>query len=216
MEAVQGAIGLSCSAAAPLGLGTVQLDRCLEHQFYSPFSSSVHGCLELERSSMTRLVAVLVVVHSFSPCGAQSAGAEPELRNGVQAEFDSLAYQLERLRNAPTFRCSFPGYGSELVIDAVSWQEDPDSRVWFGSARFIGNIGSSQLLGILGDNTISFLEIVPSGAVNLITVYNDEVVEEPTTEFRPGGLRYQAVWSRHTRVVGPTPSQTQGYCSALY
>ena len=120
---------------------------------------------------------------------------------------------LQALRSARSFRCSFPQYatvdwdrdqpqlqtGTEddfiLQIDGVDYST--------GDARMIGNVGASDLVVVSGVTTVSFVERIPSGEVNLTTVYawRDSM-----------GLRFKAVHSRHTAIFGPSPSQYFGYC----
>ena len=102
------------------------------------------------------------------------------------------------------------------MIDAIEWRLDGP----FGSARMIGNTGSTDLLAVRGWHTLSFIEVTPSGAVNLITVYGWEIyVSVPSPA--PGvtqrlTMQFFSVWSRHTAVAGPSPSQMEGSCVALF
>ena len=121
---------------------------------------------------------------------------------------------LQAMMSARSFRCSFPQYST------VDWDNRDQPQLQTGTeddfvfqidgidystgdARVIGNIGASDLVVVPGVTTVSFIEAIPSGGVNLTTVYawRDSM-----------GSRFKAVHSRHTAVLGPSPSQYFGYC----
>ena len=58
---------------------------------------------------------------------------------------------------------------------------------------------------MLGTVTASFIEVTGSGAVNMFTLY----------AWRDDERQFVAVYSRHTAVAGPSPSQLHGNCRAL-
>ena len=71
-----------------------------------------------------------------------------------------------------------------------------------GSARIIGNAGADDLTALRGADSVSFLERVPAGTINVTTVY----------AWRNTEGRFKAVHSRHVAIGGPAPSQNYGYC----
>ena len=121
-----------------------------------------------------------------------SLGASQEF--DLQPDRDDVA----DLRAAGTFRCNFDGI-AEIIID------DVDYRDGFASTRFIGNLGTDDMLAVLGSVTSSFIEVTGSGAANMLTVY----------AWRNNERRFVAVYSRHTGVARPSPSQLHGSCRAL-
>ena len=134
------------------------------------------------------LVAVVVAVLTTS-----AAAQTPE---GVRPDADDVV----RLHDAATLRCEFENITADTIIDNVKWE-----LANIGSARVIGAAGSSDLMAVKGSARSSFIEITPSGAVNLITVY----------AWTNAQGRFVAVYSRHTAVAGPTPSQVHGSCVVL-
>ena len=65
-----------------------------------------------------------------------------------------------------------------------------------GSARLNGNVGAEDLAPTYGAYSVSFVERVPAGSVNLTTVY----------AWRDKAGRFKAVHSRHTAIGGTSPS----------
>ena len=106
----------------------------------------------------------------------------------------------DRLFAAVGFRCRFEAMGLDVAIDAVSFASGGN----FGEARLIGNNGAANLLAVRGFRGVSFIEITPSGSVNLLTVYSLQ---------RSGG-GFEAVYSRHVGVGLGTPiaRQDEGPC----
>ena len=122
-----------------------------------------------------------------------SLGASQEF--DLQLDPDDVAV----LRAAGTFRCNFDGM-ADIIID------DVDCRDGFGSARFIGNLGTDDMLAVLASVTSSFIEVTGSGAVNMLAVY----------AWRNNERRFVAVYSRHSAIFGePSPSQLHGSCRVL-
>lgn len=111
-----------------------------------------------------------------------------------------------------SLKCSFPWYAS------ADWDEDqpkvrsaPQKDFEFNidginyekrSARLIGNAGAEDMTATRGDSSVSFVERVPVGTLNLTTVY----------AWRNKAGHYKAVHSRHTAIGGPSPSQNYGSC----
>ena len=79
-------------------------------------------------------------------------------------EFDLLPdpEAFETLQTARTFRCSFEDMTDDTVIDSVEYRDGS------GTARLVGNIGTAELMAVLGLDRTSFIEITPAGAVNVI------------------------------------------------
>ena len=119
---------------------------------------------------------------------------------------------LRAMMSARSFRCSFPQYST------VDWDRD-EPQLRTGSeddfvvqidgidyrtqtARVIGNVGADELMAVAGATSVSFTEQTPSGAVHLTSIY----------AWRDSMGRFKAVYSRHTAIFGPTPSQYFGYC----
>ena len=136
-----------------------------------------------------RILVALVVTVLTTPAAAQTPYS-------VAPDPDDAAW----LRDAKTLRCEFEGMTADTIIDNVEWNL-PD----MGSARVIGGTGSSDLMAVKSSARTSFIETTPAGAVNLITVY----------AWTNAVGRFVAVYSRHTAVAGPTPSQVHGSCVGL-
>lgn len=137
-----------------------------------------------------------------------SVATSPEL-SAAQLLAEESA--IRALSEARSLKCSFPWYSS------VAWDGDEPKFKSAGqefafhidgidrakrSARIIGNAGADDLAATWGADSVSFIEIVPIGAVNLTTVY----------AWRDRAGRFKAVHSRHTAISGPSPSQQYGYC----
>jgi hypothetical protein len=71
-----------------------------------------------------------------------------------------------------------------------------------GTARMIGNVGASDLYVIAGVGTLHFVEVTPSGNLNVTTIFD-----------APGAAGMKASHSRHVLILGsPLPAQHYGYC----
>lgn len=109
---------------------------------------------------------------------------------------------VELLRTTRTFRCDFGDeFRGGITLDDVDHQA--------GSARLVGNVGTADAMTVLGTEGASFVEITPVGAVNVLTVYPWRKVNDGISQ------PFVAVYSRHTAVAGPSPSQFHGTCRAL-
>ena len=146
-------------------------------------------------------------IHDDGRLGVQGGAGDtdettiPELRRPLDGDTDLL-------KRAATFSCRFAGIDSDLVIDTIRWRGSVDEP-WIrgGTAVFRGNAGSADLTGVRGMDTVSFTEVVPSGAVNLMTVY--AMRTEPD-----GSGPFIAVYSRHISSLGsPFPSIRHGGCT---
>jgi hypothetical protein len=70
-------------------------------------------------------------------------------------------------------------------------------------ARMIGNAGSENLITVVGNGVLHFIERTPSGNLNITSVF----------AARSKMHKFKAVHSRHVfLIVRPLPSQAYGYC----
>ena len=117
------------------------------------------------------------------------------------------------LRGARSLKCSFPETASlnwkssdakpelrqqefSFVIDGIDHKAH--------KARLIGNLAAVDLDIIDGANAVTFLEVTPSGNVNITSVFADRAA---------GPRTFKAVHSRHIFTIGgPLPSQAYGSC----
>ena len=134
------------------------------------------------------------------------------LAASLAAQIAPEADAVRDLRAARSLKCTFPWYAS------ADWDEDEPtvktaSQVDFafhidgidylkGTARIIGNAGAEDLIAISGESSVSFVERVPVGTLNVTTVYG----------WRNKAGHFKAVHSRHTAIGGPSPSQNFGFC----
>jgi hypothetical protein len=118
---------------------------------------------------------------------------------------------IRALSEARSLKCSFPWYSSaDWDADEPKMKSDGQEFAFHidgidrtkRSARIIGNAGAEDLAATWGTHSISFIERVPVGSVNLTTVY--------AWRNKAGG--FKAMHSRHTAIGGPSPSQNYGYC----
>lgn len=130
----------------------------------------------------------------------------------VAAQVVAEAGSVRALRDARSLKCTLPWYAS------ADWDEDEPkfktaAQAGFafhidgidhakGTARIIGNGGAEDLTVLRGDSTVSFVERVPVGTLNVTTVY----------AWRNKAGHFKAVHSRHTAIGGPSPSQNFGWC----
>jgi hypothetical protein len=70
-------------------------------------------------------------------------------------------------------------------------------------ARLIGNNGAADVSVLLTPESLSFIEVTPSGNPNFTTVF---------PSLRAGASDFIAVSSRHVSIFGPFPSQHHGTC----
>lgn len=152
----------------------------------------------------------LLAVGIFFTCACSAPASTESSGQAVPALFATDA-DREALMSARSLKCTFPLYSS------TEWQRDrptvktDDQDFGFQidgidysqrTARMIGNAGADDLEVAPGTDTVSFVERVPAGAVNLTTVY----------AWRDSQGGFKAVHSRHTAIGGPTPSQQYGRC----
>jgi len=122
-------------------------------------------------------------------------------------------HDVRALSAARSLKCSFPWFAStdwggdepkvKTAGQEFGFHIDGIDRVK-RSARIIGNAGADDLAATYGAASVSFIERVPVGSVNVTTVY----------AWRDKAGRFKAVHSRHTAIGGPSPSQNYGYCQA--
>lgn len=129
----------------------------------------------------------------------------------ASAQFVPDPEDVQHLRAARSVRCSFPRIAiGEWSAGSVRVVADTQEFVFqidaidhgARSARLIGNQSASDLTMVTGPLTMSFIEVVSSGAVITTTVY----------PWRDGVLGFRAVTARHVATVGPLPSQSYGHC----
>ena len=111
-----------------------------------------------------------------------------------------------------SLKCDFPVFASQPMgewgIEPKTGKQDfsfhiDGIKLQSGKARLIGNAGSAGLTVITGDGVVNFIERIPSGNLNLTTIYTDPVKKDI----------FRAVHSRHIRLLGnPGPSQQYGLC----
>lgn len=148
----------------------------------------------------TGVPVVLFVVVAFGLCQSVAAQILP----------DSSSVRV--LTGARSLKCSFPWYastdweGDQPTIkstnqpDFASQIDSIDYRK--GSARIVGNRGADDTTASQGTASVSFIERVPIGSLNVTAVY----------AWRDRMGRFKAVHSRHAAIDGPSPSQHYGYC----
>jgi hypothetical protein len=134
-------------------------------------------------------------------------GTAPSLAAQILAD-DSSVKALARARS---LKCSFPWYSSadwdadepklKTGVQDFAFHIDGIDRTK-RAARLIGNAGAEDLVVLVGDDSVSFVEQTPAGAVNVTTVY----------AWRNKAGSFKAVHSRHTSIGGPSPSQNYGQC----
>ena len=152
-------------------------------------------------SIYARTAAALLAVAFLLPSGAVSSQTFPDPAT------------VESLRSLRSLKCEFPWYASaDFDRDAPSVKTASSQDLQFnidgidlreGAARLIGNAGADDLVALAGSQTLTFIERVPTGAVNVTAVY----------AWRDARGRFKAVHSRHTAIGGPSPSQNYGYCA---
>ncbi|MGH8542115.1 MAG: hypothetical protein ACREX3_00375 [Gammaproteobacteria bacterium] len=114
----------------------------------------------------------------------------------IPALADSQEAAQKLLRTVRSLKCDFPqGYIINLATSPIQRDTASSSTVVYdaidrtqGSARFIGNVGTSDLQVIVGTNTLTFVEWVPTGTPMVTVVYG---------QFRKGSRELLAVTSRH-------------------
>jgi len=120
---------------------------------------------------------------------------------------------IRALARARSLKCSFPWSSSadwdaddpklKTAVQDFSFHIDAIERTK-RTARIIGNAGAEDLVVLVGDDSVSFVEQTPAGAVNVTTVY----------AWRNKAGTFKAVHSRHTSIGGPSPSQSYGQCQS--
>lgn len=121
---------------------------------------------------------------------------------------------FHELINSRSLRCAFgPGTSTDWESGkAVTENSEFDTTVQFdsidlkaGSARFIANMGSSDVRVEAGPYGLTFIER-PLGGLSVTTVFADK---------SPHTHTYIAVMSRHMTLLGPLlVSQYHGMCSS--
>lgn len=126
---------------------------------------------------------------------------------------ESSEQQSDILFNSKTLKCEFTlgltvdwDKGKPVYSESNSKMSfyfsgiDPNNE----TATMIGNGGSAEVVTFVNRSKgITFLEITPTGNLNLTTVFN---------ALLDGTNKYIAVHSRHVKIVAPLPSQYHGTC----
>jgi hypothetical protein len=143
---------------------------------------------------------------------ASMAALFAALSTSLAAQIVPDAGALRALIAARSLKCSFPWYasadwdGDQPLLKTATQKEFAFhiDGIDFGkgSARLIGNAGAEDLVATRGDSSVSFVERVPVGSLNITTVYG----------WRNKAGHFKAVHSRHTAIGGPSPSQNYGSC----
>jgi hypothetical protein len=130
----------------------------------------------------------------------------------LYAQLAPDAGAVRALSSARSLKCSFPWYSSaDWNDDRPTLKNATQTDFGFhidgidygkGVARLIGNAGAEDLTPVRGDSSVSFIERVPVGTLNVTTVY----------AWRNKAGHFKAVHSRHTAIGGPSPSQNYGSC----
>ena len=120
------------------------------------------------------------------------------------------------LRTVRSIRCQFTtGYIINLATSPIERDTASGPTVVYdaidraqGRARVIGTVGTDDLQVIVGTNTLTFVEMVPTGTPMVTVVYG---------QFRRGSNELLAVTSRHFGHEGPewpviTVGQYYGTC----
>ena len=100
-----------------------------------------------------------------------------------------------------TFSCDFPNYVTDEDRGKQNFKIVFEVDTISGQSYMKGNNGLSEVVNIPGQEGISFIETLASGAVQTTTI-----VLYPDSQFG------NAVHSRHTLISGLSPSQNYGFC----
>ena len=118
-------------------------------------------------------------------------------------DYQDSAQQL--LRTVRSLRCEFPtGTIVNLATDPPAREDAPGPSVVYDAidrknkrARLIGTIGTEDMTVLVGNNTLSLIEITPTGTPIITVVYG---------QYRTGTRELLAVTSRHFGHLGPRES----------
>lgn len=71
-----------------------------------------------------------------------------------------------------SYKCTFPTQKLELtfVFKASDFQKPAEGAYAFGTAVLVGSVGTSELLAIRGENALSFIEPLATGAAQSTTI----------------------------------------------
>ena len=129
--------------------------------------------------------------------------------------FSQETAAFERLLATSSLRCTFTvgrsvdwdsgkpkvssdKLGNELVFDAINVRAQ--------TARFIGNIGATDVVALITATGLTLIEETPTGNYQFTTVF---------ASYADGTKDFIAVHSRHADLLGPLPSQFHGTCKRL-
>jgi len=113
-----------------------------------------------------------------------------EFDRGTQASWDGGTLKLESAR---------AGSGGAVTFDSIDTKE--------GKARIVGNVGAGDVMLLVTQAGITFVEITLLGNVNVTTVF--------AAPYSSDRRRFAAVQSRHAEINGPFPAQYHGVCRVL-
>lgn len=140
---------------------------------------------------MRLFAAATLLVASTAIAQTADEAALASVRS-LKCEFPSLAVnEWEQEQPAPKLKKQ----NFAFHIDGVDLSQ--------GKARIIGNAGSEDLVAMIGNGVLHFVERTPSGNLNVTSVFAT----------RSKARKFKAVHSRHVLIAGvPLPSQAYGYC----
>ncbi|WP_454783992.1 DUF4124 domain-containing protein [Legionella sp. WA2024007413] len=158
----------------------------------------------------------------------QSPQSKPSDLGKRPPEYETAIYEL---KSAKTIECYFPqGMIANWQGKTMKLEEDHMSNaIHFDNidlsnkkhARMIGNLGATDVIAFGSPSGITFTEVTDVGNLMYTTVFpfylgNKRINSEPSNTFL-FQKAYIAVTSRHiyAPIIGPMPSQIQGYCRIL-
>lgn len=162
---------------------------------------------------MKQIFCMLTVMSALVPLSAQSRQKAPE-------DFQKLVKPDPEFNSIRTFRCDFQtGEGrdsftvpnarikdgglGEILFDNLNYEK--------GSARLIGNVGSSDVILLEGPLAVSLIERTDVGGLTITTIFKGATVGLPLAR------TYRAVSSRHIArtIGGESTTQHYGSCKGL-
>jgi len=100
-----------------------------------------------------------------------------------------------------TFSCDFPNYATDDDRGTQNFKIVFEVDTISSQSYMKGNNGLSEVANVLGQEGISFIETLPTGAVQTTTIV-----------LSPDSQLGNAVHSRHSLISGLVPSQNYGFC----
>ena len=128
------------------------------------------------------------------------------------ADVPEVHAQVAEFASVRSWKCEFPVIVSNDWLEPTPAPEigvqDMGSQIDnvdlnAGTARMIGNVGSSDLFAVGGVGQVTFIEVTPGGSIHITAIFESPV----------SGRGFKATQSRHIAILGdPLPSQAYGYC----